>query len=111
MRPPIKNDCTHAYVGMVVLVAIFTLLFMAVMHGQELPDAPQAVIKHQIPPVHTQTPLLAKPVQQVPGSADWFRERGLFKLARFMPVLTHIDWNVSYDKPKGAGAAEKTDKW
>ena len=44
MKPPTKNDCTHAYVGMVVLVAIFMLLFIAVMHGQELPDAPQYVV-------------------------------------------------------------------
>ena len=102
MKPPIKNDCAHAYVGMVVLVAIFMLLFIAVMHGQELPDAPQAVIKHQIPPVHTQTPLLAKPVNPVPGDADWFREHGNFTLARIIPVFKHIHWNLSYDKPKGA---------
>jgi hypothetical protein len=102
MKTPIKNDCTHAYVGMVVLVAIFMLLFIAVMHGQELPDAPQAVIKHQIPPVHTQTPLLAKPVNPVPGDADWFREHGNFTLARIIPVFKHIHWNLSYDKPKGA---------
>ena len=76
-----------------------------------MPDAPQATVKHQTPPLHEQEPLLAKLGNPVLGSADWFRERGLFKLARFMPVLTHIDWNVSYDKPKGAGAAEKTDKW
>src|ERR1700756_2639550 len=102
MNPPIKNDCTHAYVGMVVLVAIFMLLFMAVMHGQELPDAPQAVIKHQIPPVHTQTPLLAKPVNPVPGSADWFRERGYFKLARIIPVFIHIHCNLTIENQKGA---------
>lgn len=100
MKPTIKNDCTHAYVGMVVLVAIFMLLFIAVMHGQELPDAPQAVIKHQIPPVPKQMPLLGKPVNPVLGSADWFRERGYFKLARIMPVLLHIHLKLSYDKPK-----------
>jgi hypothetical protein len=87
VKPTIKNDCTHAYVGMGVLVAIFMLLFIAVMHGQELSDAPQAAIKHQIPPVHKQTPLLAKHVNSTLGSADWFRERGYFKLARIMPVL------------------------
>jgi hypothetical protein len=99
-EPPIKNDCTHAYVGKVVLVAIFMLPFIAVMHGQELPDAPQAVIKHQIPPVDKQTPLLAKPVNPIPGSADWFRERGYFKLARIVPILLHIHLNPVYDKPK-----------
>jgi hypothetical protein len=102
VKPTIKNDCTHAYVGMAVLVGIFMLLFIAVMHGQQLPDAPQAVIKHQIPPVHQQTPLLAKPVNPIPGSAEWFRERGYFKLARIMPVLLHIHLKLSYDKPKRA---------
>jgi hypothetical protein len=100
MKPAIKNDCTHAYVGRVVLAAIFMVLFIVVMHGQELPNAPQAAVKHQTPPLHKQEPLLAKLGTPILGSADWFRERGLFKLARFMPVLTHIDWNVSYDKPK-----------
>jgi hypothetical protein len=102
MKPTIKEDRTHAYVGIVVLVAIFMLLFTAVMHGQELPNAPQVAVKHQSPPRHKQEPLLAKLGKPVLGSADWFRERGLFKLARFMPALTHIDWNVSYDKPKEA---------
>jgi hypothetical protein len=102
MKPTIKEDCRHAYVGIVVLVAIFMGLFIAVMHGQDLPNAPQAVIKHQTPPAHKQEPLLAKLGTPVLGSADWFRERGLFKLARFMPALTHIDWNLSYDKPKEA---------
>lgn len=107
MKPPIKSDCTYAYVGMVVLVAIFMLLFIAVMHGQELPDAPQAAIKHQIPPVHAQTPLPAKPVNPVPGDADWFRERGNFTLARIIPVFKHIHWNLSYDKPKGADRSSR----
>ena len=102
MKPPIKDDRTHAYVGMVVLVAIFMGLFIAVMHGQDLPNAPQAAVRHQTLHAHKQEPLLAKLGKPVLGSADWFRERGLFKLARFMPVLTHIDWNVSYDKPKGS---------
>lgn len=103
MKPTIKDDCTHAYAGIVVLVAIFTVLFIAVMHGQELPNAPQAAVKHQTPPVHKQRPLLAQPGSPEPGSADWFRERGYFKLARFIPVLTHIDWDLSYDKPKETG--------
>ena len=34
MKPTIKDDCRHAYVGIVVLAAIFMGLFMAVMHGQ-----------------------------------------------------------------------------
>ena len=100
MKPAIKGDCTVAYMGMVVLVAIFMLLFTAVMDGQELPNAPQAAVKHQIPPVHKQMPLLAKAVNPLLGSADWFRGRGLFKLSKFVPLLTHIDWNPSYDKPK-----------
>jgi hypothetical protein len=102
MKPTIKDARTIAYVGMVVLVAIFMLLFTAVTHGQELPNAPQAVVKQQIPPVHKQRPQLAKAVGPLLGSADWFREHGLFKLARIMPVLTHIDLNPSYDKPKDA---------
>jgi hypothetical protein len=103
MKPTIKNDCTHAYAGIVVLVAIFMVLFTTVMHGQELPNAPQAAVKHQIPPVDKQRPPLAKPGNPDLGSADWFRERGYFKLARFIPVLTHIDWNLSYGKPEKAG--------
>ncbi len=102
MKPTIKEDRTHAYVGIVVLVAIFMGLFIAVMHGQDLPNAPQAVIKHQTPPVHKQESVLAKLGKPVLGSADWFRERGCFKLAKFIPALTHIDWNPSYDKPKEA---------
>ena len=58
MKPTIKNDRAHAYVGIVVLVAIFMGLFIAVMHGQELPNAPQAAVKHQTPPLHKQEPLL-----------------------------------------------------
>ena len=103
MKPTIKDDCTHAYAGIVVLVAIFTVLFIAVMHGQELPNAPQAADKHQTPPVHKQRPLLAKPGNPDLGSADWFREREDFKLARVIPLLTHIDWNLSFGKPKEAG--------
>jgi hypothetical protein len=102
MKSTIKDDCTYAYVSIVVLVAIFMVLFTAVMRGQELPNAPQPAAKHQIPPAHKERSLLAKPVNPLLGSADWFREHGLFKLARFMPALTHIDWNLSYDKPKEA---------
>lgn len=100
MKPTIKDDCSHAYAGIVVLVAVFMVLFIAVMHGQELANAPQAAVKHHTPPVHKQRPLLTKPGNPEIGSADWFRERGYFKLARFIPVLTHIDWGLSYDKPK-----------
>jgi hypothetical protein len=96
MKSTIKDDRTIAFAGMVVLVAIFMLLFTAVMHGQELPNAPQAAVKQQIPPMHKQKPPLAKAVNPLLGSADWFRERGLFKLARIMPVLSHIDLNPSY---------------
>ena len=102
IKPTIKDDRMHAYVGIVALVAIFMGLFNAVMHGQELPNAPQVAVKHQTPPLHKQEPLLAKLGTPVLGSADWFREHGLFKLARFMPALTHIDWNLNYDKPKEA---------
>lgn len=52
MKPTIKDDCTHAYVGIVVLVAIFMGLFMAVMHGQALPNLPQATVKHQTTRLH-----------------------------------------------------------
>ena len=79
------------------------VLFIAVIHGQDLPNAPQVAVKHQIPPMNKQRPLLAKPGNPDLGSADWFRERGYFKLARFMPVLKHIDWHFGYDKPKEAG--------
>jgi hypothetical protein len=101
MKPTIENDRTSAYAGIVILVAIFMALFTAVMHGQELPSAPQpqAAIKHQTLPVHKLRPLLAKSGNLDPGSADWFRERGYFKLAKFMPALIHIDWDFSYDTP------------
>ncbi len=52
MKQAIKEDRTLAYMVMLVLVAIFMLLFTAGMNGQELPNAPQAAIKQQIPPVH-----------------------------------------------------------
>jgi hypothetical protein len=110
MKPIIKDDCMHAYVGIVVLVAIVMVLFTAVMRGQGPPNAPQVAVKHQIPPVHKQTPLLAKHGNPDLGSADWFRERGYFKLARFIPLLTHIDWNLSYDKPKEAGHGSRKGK-
>ena len=52
MKPTIKDDCMHAYAGIVVLVDVFMVLFVAATHGQELPNAPQAAVKHQTPPVH-----------------------------------------------------------
>jgi hypothetical protein len=103
MKPTIKDDCTHAYAGIAVLVAVFMVLFVASTHGQELPNAPRAAVKHQIPPVHKQRLLLAKPGNPDLGSADWFRELGYFRLANFIPVLTRTDWGLSYDKPKETG--------
>jgi hypothetical protein len=74
------------------------------MHRQMgIPNAPQAVVKQQIPSVHKQGPLSAKPGNPYLGSADWFREREHFKLARVIPLLPHIDWKLSFDKPKGTG--------
>jgi hypothetical protein len=99
----LKDDCAHAYVGIALVLTIFMVLFVAVMHGQELPNAPQAAVKHQIPPVHKQSPLLAKRGNAHLGSADWFREHEHFKLARIIPLLTHIDWGLSFDKPKEPG--------
>ena len=121
MEHTIKNDCTHVYVGIALLMTIFMVLFIAAMHGQELPNAPQAAVKQQIPPVHKPGQLLARgswlaqgpplahgprltqPGNLDPGSADWFREREDFKLARVIPLLTHIDWNLSFGKPMEAG--------
>jgi hypothetical protein len=110
MEHTIKDDCKHAYVGITLLVTIFMVLSVAAMHGQELPNAPQAAaVKQQIPPMHkqgsllVQRPLLAQPDNLYLGSADWFREREHFKLARVIPLLTHIDWNLSFGKPKEAG--------
>jgi hypothetical protein len=122
MEHTIRDGCTHAYVGIALLLAIFTAPFVGAMHGQELPNAPQAAVKQQIPPVHKPGQLLARgswlaqgrplahgprltqPGNLDPGSADWFRERvkilswrGLFRL------LTHIDWYLSFGKPKEAG--------
>jgi hypothetical protein len=102
MKHTVKEDCTHAYVGIAILVTIFMVPFVAVMHGQELPNAPQSAVKQQIPPVHKQGPLLAKPGNLGLGSADWFREREHFKLAKIIPLLTHIDWKLSFGKPKEA---------
>lgn len=102
MKPTIKDDRTHAYVGIVVLVAIFMGLFVAVMHGQDPVNAPQAAAKLQIPPAHKPRPLPAKPIPSVPGSADWFRERGHFKLAKFMPVLLYTSTGtLAMTSPKG----------
>jgi len=103
MKHTIKDDCTHAYVGIALLVSIFMVLFVAAIHGQELPNAPQASVKQQIPPMHKQGSLLAKPGNPYLGSADWFREREHLKLAKVIPLLTHIDWNLSFGKPKEAG--------
>jgi hypothetical protein len=103
MKHTIKDDCTHAYVDMALLVTIFMVLSVAAMYGQELPNAPQAAVKQQIPLAHTQSRLLAKPGKRYLGSADWFRERKDFKLARVIPLLTHIDWHLSFGKPKEAG--------
>ena len=103
LPPTIKGDCTRAYWGTVVLAAIFMLLFTTIMQGQELPNAPQATIKQQLPPEHKQRPLWAKSGNPDLGSADWFRERGYFTLAKFMPMLTHIGWGLSYGKPKETG--------
>jgi hypothetical protein len=105
MKHTIRDGCTHAYVRIALLLAIFTAPFVGAMHGQGLPNAPQAAVKQQIPPVHKQSQLLAKPGDLYIGSADWFRERGHFKLARVIPALTHIDidWYLSFGKPKEAG--------
>jgi hypothetical protein len=99
----VKNDCTHAYVALTLLVAIFLVLFVTAMHGQELPNAPQAAVTHTILPVHKHSPLLEEPRTLELGSADWFRERNHFKLARIIPLLKQIDWHLSFDKPKEAG--------
>ena len=103
MKHTIRDDCTHAYVSKAILVTIFVMVFVTAMHGQELPNAPQAAVKQQIPPVHKQSQLLAKPGNLYLGSADWFREREDFELARVIPLLTHIDWHLSFGKPKEAG--------
>jgi hypothetical protein len=108
MEHTIKDDCTH--VGVAPLVTLFMVLSVAAMYGQDLPNAPQAAaVKHQIPLMHKQgslliqRPLLTQPGNLYLGSADWFREREHFKLARVIPLLTHIDWNLSFGKPKEAG--------
>lgn len=89
---------------MALLVTIFMVLFVAtILPGQELPNAPQAAVKQQIPPAHKQGPWLARRSNLPLGSADWFREREHFKLAKIIPLLTHIDWNLSYGKPREAG--------
>ena len=103
MKHTIRDDCTHAYVGIALLVTIFMVLFVAAMCGQEVPNTPSAAVKQQIPSVHKQGPLLAKPGNLYLGSPDWFRERAHFKWARVIPLLTHIDWNLSFSKPKETG--------
>lgn len=107
MSRTIKDDCTHAYVGIALLVTIFMVLFIAAMHGQGLPNAPQPAVKQQIPPVHQQSPPLAKPGGQNLGSADWFREREHFKLATVLPLLTHINVHLSFGEPKEAGHSSR----
>ena len=109
MKPTAKEEGTHAYVARVVLVTICMVLFTAVMHGQQLPNAPQpqAAVRHQTPPLHYRGPQLARPGNPGLGSADWFRERGYFKLSRFMPVLRHIGWHSSCDKPKETGRGSR----
>jgi hypothetical protein len=103
MKHTIKDDCAHAYVAIALLLAIFVVLFVADLHGQELPNAPQAVVRQQIPPVHKQGPLPIKPGGLCPGSADGFREPEHFRLPRVILLFTHIDWNLSFGKPKEAG--------
>ena len=103
MKPAIKDDCTHAHVAIAVLITIFMVPFATLMHGQELPNAPQIAVKQQIPPVHKERPLLAKPGNLNLGSDDWFREHGYSKLSGIMSVLTHIDWGLNYNKLKDAG--------
>ena len=100
MRHTIKDECTHAYVGIALLVTIFMVLFIAAMHGQGLPNAPQGAVKQQNPPAHKQSPPLAKPGNLNLGSADWFRERDHFKLATVIPLLTHINVHLSFGEPK-----------
>ena len=68
MKPTIKDDRTHAFVGIVVLVAIFMELFIAVMHGQDLPNAPQAAVRHQ-----------TLPAAQAGAAAGKARQAGLWK--------------------------------
>jgi|HubBroStandDraft_4_1064222.scaffolds.fasta_scaffold01279_3 hypothetical protein len=101
MKQTIQDDCTH--LGIVFLVTLFMVLFVAAMHGQELPNAPQPAAKQQIPLVHKQGRLSAKPGSLYLGSPDWFRERAHFRLARIIPLFTQIDWNVSFGKPREAG--------
>jgi hypothetical protein len=110
MKRTFKDACTHAYVGIALVATIFMVLFVSAMHGQELPNAPRAAVKQQIPPVHNQGPLLAKPSSLYLGSADWFREREHFKLARIIPLLTHIDWKLSFGKPKEAGHGSRKNR-
>jgi hypothetical protein len=103
MKHTIRDDCTHAYVGITLMMTAIMVPFVGAIYGQELPNAPQATVKQQIPSVHKQGPLLAKPGNVYLGSADWFREREHFKLARVIPLLTHIDWKLSFGKPKEVG--------
>jgi hypothetical protein len=61
MKHLIKDYCTRAYVGIALPVTIFMMPPLAALHGQELPNAPQAAVKRQISSMHKQGPLLAKP--------------------------------------------------
>lgn len=102
LRTTIKTSHTHAYACLLILLAIYMWLFTVAMHGQELPNAQPAVVAPQDLRIHKPQPR-PRPIKPDLGSADWFRERGHFKLARFMPVLTHIDWDISYGKSKDTG--------
>ena len=104
LRSTIEPRCTSAYVALLALLIIYILLFATVMYSQELPNAPRAAVKRQ--ESHTRKPVpLSKSDSPDLGSADWFRERGHFKLAHFMPLLEHIDWDISYDKSGSAAIA------
>jgi hypothetical protein len=102
MKQTIEVNGAYAYMVLALMVTLFMLLFVDVVDGQELPNAPQAAVKQQIPSAHRQGPPLVKPGNLYLGSADWFREREHFKLARIIPLLTHMDWNLSFGKPKQA---------
>ena len=98
MKSIIKADRTHAYVGIAVLVAIFMGLFIAVMHGQDLPNAPQAAIKHHIPPVYQQWPQLAKPAASAAPSTAAApspqAQRGWLAMRATIRFTSLLSWGV-----------------
>lgn len=97
LHATIKPDRTTAYVALLALLIIYIVLFATLLYSQELPTAPRASVKQQ--ELGLRKPgSLPKSNRPDLGSADWFRERGHFKLALFMPLLEHIDWDISYDK-------------